>query len=149
MKISAFVLILLYFNLSGFTSAEKNAEEGIKVNIINLRNSKGRVLISLFKDGIGYPDQPEKAFRKTSISITDNQAFFLFTDIPFGNYAIAILHDENDDKQMNKNSLGLPKEGYGFSNNVMGAFGPPAYTRVKFSHKANTFKIVNIKARYK
>jgi len=149
MKISAFVLILLYFNLSGFTSAEKNAEEGIKVNIINLRNSKGRVLISLFKDGIGYPDQPDKAFRKTSISITDNQAFFLFTDIPFGNYAIAILHDENDDKQMNKNSLGLPKEGYGFSNNVMGAFGPPAYTRVKFSHKANTFKIVNIKARYK
>jgi uncharacterized protein (DUF2141 family) len=149
MKISAFVLILLYFNLSGFTSAEKNAEEGIKVNIINLRNSKGRVLISLFKDGIGYPDQPDKAFRKTSISIKDNQAFFLFTDIPFGNYAIAILHDENDDKQMNKNSLGLPKEGYGFSNNVMGAFGPPAYTRVKFSHKANTFNIVNIKARYK
>lgn len=148
MKTSAIVLFLLCFTLSGFTSAEKNAEEGIKVNIINLRNSNGRVLISLFKDGIGYPDQPEKAFRKTSISITDNQAFFLFTDIPFGNYAIAILHDENDDKQMNKNSLGLPKEGYGFSNNVMGAFGPPAYTRVKFSHKANTFKIVNIKARY-
>ncbi|MBK7290922.1 MAG: DUF2141 domain-containing protein [Chitinophagaceae bacterium] len=45
----------------------------------------------------------------------------------FWQLSIAILHDENDDGKMNSNFLGLPKEGYGFSNNVMGNFGPPLF----------------------
>ncbi|MBL7724923.1 MAG: DUF2141 domain-containing protein [Chitinophagaceae bacterium] len=120
------ISIVLQIFLFALTSSKPVAEEGIKVIITNLRNDKGHVLVSLFKDGAGYPDDASKAFRKIKLNIINKNASVIFKGLASGNYAIAILHDENDDQKMNKNGLGLPKEGYGFSNNVMGAFGPPS-----------------------
>jgi uncharacterized protein (DUF2141 family) len=124
------------------------ADTGLKVTITNLRNNKGHVLISLFKDGVGYPDKPEKAFKKEKVNISNNTSALFLAALPTGNYAIAILHDENDDQKMNTNFFGLPKEGYGFSNNVMGMFGPPGYSKAKFTYTASTSATVSIKARY-
>ncbi len=135
----------MLFTLSILQLAENN---DIKVNITHLRNDKGYVLISLFKDGIGYPDKPEKALKKGKVSINNKNAIMIFTGLPPGNYAIAILHDENGDLKMNTNFFGIPKEGYGFSNNVMGTFGPPGYSRAKFIHPVASNTIVPIKTRY-
>ena len=123
-------------------------ESGLTVDITDLRNNKGQVLISLYKDGKGYPDEPGQAFRVSQLSIINHSATVSFTGLPSGNYAIAILHDENGDRKMNTNFLGLPKEGYGFSNNVMGIFGPPSYTRALFYYSADERKIQSIRARY-
>jgi uncharacterized protein (DUF2141 family) len=147
MKLKTFFFLLL-FTVSMLFSFFTIPEEGIRVNITNLRNNKGHVLISLFKDGNGYPDNAEKAVRKGKISIKDNRGWIVFTGLPSGSYAAAILHDENDDQQMNKTGLGLPKEGYGFSNNVMGAFGPPSYSRANFKYTANSSIQITIKTRY-
>jgi uncharacterized protein (DUF2141 family) len=141
-------LLLLTTFFVHFSSFSPNAEEGIRINIINLRNNTGHVLISLFKDGAGYPNDAEKAIRKGKVIIKDKQAWIVFTGLPSGKYAAAILHDENDDQQMNKNGLGLPKEGYGFSNNVMGAFGPPSFSRASFQYTAAGYLPVSIKMRY-
>ncbi len=111
-------------------------EEGIVVSIDNLRSNKGHVLISLFKDGEGYPDETSKAVRKAKLVIKDEKAWVKFTGLSTGKYAIAILHDENDDQKMNKTFLGLPKEGYGFSNNVMGTFGPPSFSKASFIYNS-------------
>lgn len=123
-------------------------EEGIKVNIINLHNNKGYVLVSLFKNGEGYPNDPGKAFRKAKLPIQDKKASITFPGLPTSSYAIAILHDENDDQKMNKNFMGLPKEGYGFSNNTSGVFGPPGYNKASFRHTANTLTTLVIKMKY-
>ena len=120
----------------------------LSVTISHLRNSKGHVLISLFRDGQGFPDNGAIAFRKASLEIRDKKAAVQFPGLPAGRYAIAILHDENDDGKMNKNALGMPKEGYGFSNNVTGAFGPPAFWRASFDYAAGTAKQLTIKTRY-
>lgn len=124
------------------------AEEGIRITVSQLRNEKGHVLVSLFRDGAGYPDDASKAYRKIQLDITGKKATVLFTGLPAGNYAVAILHDENNDQKMNKTSLGLPKEGYGFSNNVVGAFGPPSWSRASFPHKQGTLTVKEIRARY-
>jgi uncharacterized protein (DUF2141 family) len=124
------------------------AEEGIRITVSQLRNEKGHVLISLFRDGAGYPDDAAKAFRKIQVDISGKKASVLFTGLPAGNYAVAILHDENNDQKMNKTSLGLPKEGYGFSNNVVGAFGPPSWSRASFAHKQGVLTVKEIRARY-
>lgn len=130
-------------------SAESAAQnEGIRIDITRLRNNNGHVLISLFKDGNGYPDNGEKAVRKAKISIKDKTAWVVFTGLPAGKYAVAILHDENDDQQMNKTGLGLPKEGYGFSNNVMGAFGPPSFARAGFLYTGKELTKVSVRTRY-
>lgn len=122
--------------------------DGIRIDITRLRDNSGHVLISLFKDGNGYPDNGDKAIRKAKVSIKDKAAWVVFTGLTPGNYAVAILHDENDDQQMNKTLLGLPKEGYGFSNNVMGAFGPPSFSRASFQFSAKALTTVAIRTRY-
>ncbi len=129
-------------------SFDKKTDTGIKISIANLRNNKGHVLISLFRDGNGYPDAAEKAIRKGRVVVKENKAWILFTGLPAGNYGVAILHDENDDQKMNTSSLGIPKEGYGFSNNVMGAFGPPSYKKASFNFSNNAVLNVSIKAKY-
>ena len=144
-KITPLIFTLLVLvALSSFNPAD----EGIKVNITNLKSNKGFVLVSLFKEGVGYPDKPEKAFRKAKLSITANNAAVIFSSLPAGSYAIAILHDENDDQKMNKNILGIPREGYGFSNNATAAFGPPRYSKASFRHTAGTATTLTIKTKY-
>lgn len=133
---------------TGFAVKAYSQSEGIRIDISNLRSNDGHVLISVFRDGNGYPDEPEKAVRKARISIKANTAWVVFTGLPAGEYAVAILHDENDDQKMNKNIIGIPKEGYGFSNNAMGTFGPPSFSNASFSYSGNALMKVGIKTRY-
>ena len=141
-------VIICFVFLFLFSSFKPVAEEGIKINVTNLRSNNGNVLVSLFKDGVGYPDDATKAFRKTKLSITEKKASILFSNLPSGVYTVSILHDENDDQKMNKNGLGIPKEGYGFSNNVMGAFGPPSLSKTSFKHTATSLTQKDIRVRY-
>ena len=123
-------------------------QEGITITVTHLRNDKGHVLVSLFKNEEGFPAKTEKAFRKEKVNIINKKAVITFSSLPAGNYAIAILHDENDDMKMNTNFLGIPKEGYGFSNNVMGTFGPPSFNKASFKHQGNSVTYVTIRTRY-
>lgn len=138
------LLSVFFFILSGFRTP--GAE--LRVRIGHLRNEKGHVLVSLFRNGEGYPDEPEKAYRKGQALISNGNAVMVFHDLPAGDYAIAILHDENDDLRMNKNWLGLPTEGYGFSNNVMGMFGPPGLSKASFAVKATGIQYIDIRIKY-
>lgn len=140
--------ILAAVCLGFFSSFRPITETGISLTITHLRNDKGFVLVSLYKDGSGYPDNADMAYRKDRVAIYNKRAVIVFPDVPAGSYAISILHDENNDQKMNKNSLGLPKEGYGFSKNVVGAFGPPSYKRASFQHTGVGLTEISIRARY-
>ncbi|MBK6935690.1 MAG: DUF2141 domain-containing protein [Chitinophagaceae bacterium] len=142
--IISFAFLLLTFLYSFNTPAE----QGVKITINNARNEKGHVLVSLFKDGVGYPNNPEKAVKRVKLSIINKRAEVIFTNLPSGTYAVAILHDENDDLKMNKNLLGIPKEGFGFSNNAMGTFGPPSFSRASFQHTPGQLTVVTIRTKY-
>ena len=41
-----------------------------------------------------------------------------------GTYSIGFFIDKNDNEKLDTNFLGIPKEQFGFSNDVMGRFGP-------------------------
>lgn len=60
-----------------------------------------------------------------------------------GKFAIKVFHDENDNRQLDVNWMGIPKEPYGFSNDAMGTFGPPSFQQAAFEVKpgANTTRI--------
>ncbi len=120
----------------------------LSVTITGLKSNKGHVLISVYKDGNGYPKEVDKAVRRAKLTINNKTASISFSGLASGNYAIAILHDENDDEKMNTNFFGLPKEGYGFSNNVMGTFGPPSFSKASFQYTANQAKAISINVRY-
>lgn len=143
-KIS-FLVLCLVIPFSLFSGIKENS---LTINITNLHNNNGHVLLSLFKDGKGFPDDADKAYRKVKLSIANKTSSVSFPGLPSGTYAIAILHDENDDQKMNTNMLGIPKEGYGFSNNAMGLFGPPSFSKASFNYSSGEARTVSIRTKY-
>lgn len=138
-------ICLCWLTLLSFTA---EAQKGIRVEIHDLRNNNGQVLLSLFKDSNGFPDVAEKSVIRVAVTIEARKAFCLFPPVPPGRYAVAVLHDENGDRKLNTNKQGLPKEGYGFSNNVNGAFGPPSFKRASFMHISGAETTLKIRTRY-
>jgi uncharacterized protein (DUF2141 family) len=56
------------------------------------------------------------------------------SELRIGSYAIRVFHDQNSNGKLDTNLIGIPKERFGFSNNVMGQFGPPAFEEQLFMH---------------
>ena len=81
-----------------------------------LRNSTGFFRCTLWTQGVGFPVDYDKATQRISAPISGNQATCTFNDVAAGKYAIAVLHDENDDKKMDVDAVGAPEEGFGFTN---------------------------------
>ena len=54
-----------------------------------------------------------------------------FDALPVGDYAIAVIHDENGNRKLDT-LLGIPREGFGFSRNPAIGFGPPRFSAARF-----------------
>jgi len=68
------------------------------------------------------------------IKIRDAEARCDFLDIKPGTYALAVTHDENMNGKIDTNWLGVPKEGYGFSNDAKAMLGPPSFSAASFHY---------------
>ena len=64
--------------------------------------------------------------------IINKQVVVTIDSLRFGEYAVRVFHDENEDDVINTNILGIPTENYGYSNNASGWFGPPSWEKAKF-----------------
>jgi uncharacterized protein (DUF2141 family) len=130
-KIKVFVCLIVLVSFS--SSAIPPVETGqLKVKITGLRKPQGNIMGSLFNSKEGFPGDASKAIKKTVVKIESGELVFYFKDIPFGTYAVGVMHDENNNKEMDTNFIGIPKEGFGVSNNAKGKFGPPSYDDAKF-----------------
>jgi uncharacterized protein (DUF2141 family) len=106
--------------------------ETVVVEMQGFRNDKGSALVSLFASKDGYPEQAQKAVRKVVVPIQKGSAKAVLKDVPPGTYAVAVMHDEDNDRKLKKGMFGIPKEGIGASNNARGHFGPPKFDDAKF-----------------
>ena len=107
----------------------------LTVNVSDVEKGKGHLMIALYKSEEDY--KSGKASFYTKVEALNGQEIAVFENLPDGEYAIKMYQDENDNNKMDFNMVGIPKEGYGFSNNV-GMFGAPEYTEAKFSVKEST-----------
>ena len=115
---------------------------GIHVNILNIKNSTGTVACSLFESPDGFPHEYlRSATNVMVIKIRKAQARCDFEDIPPGNYAMAVVHDENMNGKLDTNLLGIPTEGYGFSNDPKGFIGPPSFSAASFSYNGENIDL--------
>jgi uncharacterized protein (DUF2141 family) len=101
------------------------AELGIEVRDIEHR--EGRIRIAIFATPEGFPDQPEEAERVNTMEIEGDSLRWEVKDLPTGLWAIAVLHDENGDGEMQTDWLGRPSEGWGVSRDAKASFGPPSF----------------------
>ena len=127
--ITLFVLVGL-----GDIGAQSPTLGNITVVITNLRNTDGEVLISLYDKAEGFPRDRDAIIRAAAVAPEPSgQVTTLFKDLPHGDYAVAVLHDEDNSKGMTFGRFHLPKEGYCFSNNVKVRFKPPKFKKTKFT----------------
>ncbi|GLB50268.1 DUF2141 domain-containing protein [Neptunitalea lumnitzerae] len=125
MKTLATLLMIL---LTSLIHAQEKNTYTINAQVTNVKSAEGNVIFSLhtkdtFMKGSG--------IKMVVATIENGVAKATFTDIEPGTYAIMVLHDENENKRMDFEATGFPKEDYGMSNNPM-AFGPPNFNDAKF-----------------
>jgi uncharacterized protein (DUF2141 family) len=90
---------------------------------------------ALFESPQGFPTEVlRSATNVMIIKVRQTQARCDFADIPPGRYALAVVHDENMNGKLDTNAFGIPTEGYGFSNDVTGVFGAPAFSAASFAY---------------
>lgn len=109
----------------------------LSVVISDFKNDKGTAVVALYNNSEGFPKSAEKALKVMTLPIVNKQSEAEFGSLPAGEYAVSVYHDENGNKKMDTNFLGMPKEGVGNSNNARGHFGPPKYSDAKFKFRGD------------
>lgn len=118
----------------------------VTASVGKLRNLKGSVQCSLHAADNGFPGGKPLAIASVT-KLTRTAASCVFATLPPGTYAIAVLHDENNNGQLDTNWLGIPDEGYGASNNKLHRFSAPTFDESRFV-VAKTAVELTIKLKY-
>ncbi len=92
----------------------------LHIEVTGARSTDGHMAIALFAaPGVGFPFDESLAAHRVRVPIDASSGLCATTisDLPEGDYAVAVYHDDNDSGALDTNLLGMPKKAYGFSNN--------------------------------
>jgi uncharacterized protein (DUF2141 family) len=121
-------------------SQNANAAD-LTIDISDIEKGKGHVLVALFSGKESYDSGT--SVKAAKVKAESEKESVIFKDLIDGEYAVKMYQDENGNNELDSNMMGIPKEGYGFSNNV-GLFGAPKYEEAKFIVKDNTLIKVDL-----
>ncbi len=91
----------------------------------------GQVKVSVFNSESTFLKSPY--IKKQIETGPDGNTILNFENLPAGDYAVSVVHDQDADGKLDRNLIGKPREPFGFSNNVQVKFAPPAFEKVKFT----------------
>ena len=145
------LLLFALVSISLLTLSSFNDQKGetysLTVEVKDLQNSKGVVQFALYnKDGTIPDEDYKKCCKILKEKIQNGSSKVTFNNLPLGKYAVNILHDENENGEIDKGFI-LPIEGIGFSNfQSIGFSNRPNFSKASFELKEN--KIISVKVIY-
>lgn len=98
----------------------------LEVQVRDVSSSQGDILVALYREEETFL-KFEHVYRTAGAPAEKGVTHVTIEDLPQGEYALAIFHDENGNEELDTNFLGIPKEPLGFSNAKLKAFGPPGF----------------------
>ena len=101
----------------------------LTVDVGNVAEAKGQLRIAVYDEETWLDTERWIAAQRVPAATEGVSATF---ELPSGTYAVAVLHDLNENEKMDYRLLRLPKEPYGFSNGVVPRLGPPAFEDARF-----------------
>ena len=116
----------------------------LTVRMSNVRNAKGEVLVAAC---------PQAQFLKDTCPYNGSapahvgETVVVLHGLPPGKYAVQTFHDENGNKKVDRNFIGMPKEGVGFSNDAPIRMGPPKWADAMFAFNGAE-QAIQLKTRY-
>lgn len=120
-------------NLSIFYPTHSQEMSNLNININNIKEAKGTMMVAVYTTETKFLGK--HFFKSAAILVTKEDSQTCNITLPFGQYAVAIYQDLNQDSRINKNFFGIPTEPYGFSNDSMGMFGPPDFEEAAFDFR--------------
>ena len=105
----------------------------LTVVMTGFRNDAGTAMVSVFGGSEGFPYETSRAVAKAGVAIENGRAVAVFPGLAYGTYAVAVFHDENGSGRLERNALGIPRQGYGLSNAPSGL---PRFDKSAFSLEA-------------
>ncbi|WP_036151331.1 DUF2141 domain-containing protein [Maribacter forsetii] len=127
---------LLALFVLGLLSTGLFAQHNLSISIDGVISEEGNICFAVYNDEGSFL-KFDKVFKSGSEKAVKGQTAFDITDLPDGEYAIAIFHDANGNENLDTNILGIPKEQIAFSKGKMKMFGPPKYKECVFTLNTN------------
>ncbi|MEE1961812.1 Uncharacterized conserved protein, DUF2141 family [Flagellimonas taeanensis] len=112
------------------------SQNTISVHINNVESNEGQIKVAIYDSDDSFLSF-EQVYRGSSVKAQKGQVILRMEDIPSGEYALAIFHDENGNGKLDTNWLGIPRERVAFSHAKMKTFGPPKYKECAFKVTAD------------
>ncbi|MEM9212807.1 MAG: DUF2141 domain-containing protein [Cyanobacteria bacterium P01_F01_bin.150] len=119
-------------SLTFTSSALANYRGNLTVEIDGLENQSGNVCLTVFDGSRGFPSDAQRAVKAECMAISELPFQITFDDLAYGSYAVAAYHDSNEDAQLNQGMLGIPTEGFAFSNDAPVRTGPASFQDAVF-----------------
>ncbi len=119
----------------------------LHVVVSGARRVAGNITFTLYGEDRAVFLKPHGSIALTRVTLSGTSAEACFVVSPSGTYAVAVYHDENDNHHFDRNFLGLPAEGYGFSNDAPTLFGPPSFDAARLTVRPGENRIF-IRLRY-
>lgn len=118
------------FSILFFATFPQQPELGtLQIHIGDIPSDRGIIQVLVFDREKGWPESVDDAWKALGIPIKNGIASQTLVDVPVGNYAITVFHDEDEDGLIRKNKLGYPIDDFGFSNNPSLLFGVPSFSK--------------------
>jgi uncharacterized protein (DUF2141 family) len=104
----------------------------LTVKVTDLRNHDGQLIFGVFQSAKGFPSTQKSALNWQVTGIDKDEMSFT-AELPPGEYAASVLHDENKNNDMDTNLIGIPTEGYGVTNNPKPRFRGAKFKEALFT----------------
>ena len=136
-------------NLIVITDTTHGFVEYILIEIEGIKNVQGKIRLGLYDNETAlHAGDVNNAITSSTIEVSNTNVQIKLDSITPGTYAVNLFHDENDNSELDKNGIGIPKEGFGFSNNALGTFGPPSFDEAKFTLPENGYVEMQIALKF-
>lgn len=129
------LLLQITLTLSLVPQVKGQAAGKLNFQTSEFASEAGSASVFLYRASDKIPGSP---YKRGAAQIHSGSALVSFNDVPFGDYAAILLHDENNNGKID-HWLGLPDEPLGYSNNwTLGIFtGMPTFQKLKFTHNSS------------
>jgi len=131
-------ILLTLFLLPAFLSPAQS----LSIIVGNVKNAKGYIRVAVY-------DSKDKFMKQQvatgEVRAAEGQVVVKIDNLRDGEYALSIMHDSNDNQKLDTNIIGLPREGFAFSNDAMGTVGPPNFKEASFRIQGPTAHAVKLR----
>lgn len=128
-----FLIVGLLPIVNIFSQINSDSKDYGKLTVVvtGFKNEKGNCRFAIDDSKFVY-EREDTVFIGKVLPIIDKQVIVVIDSLKYGEYAIRVFHDENENEIVDTNFLGIPTERYGYSNDASSWFGPPSWDRAKF-----------------